>query len=160
MSKRCVAVAAALALLASLAFATPSQAGGGLVTTTISFNSATPGLTEIAMIYTGAGTMELVGGVTPPGSYTATFTGPNIVRLVFSPANAGPISVSFDFRSTQPFSGITATPTFAPSLVLLQNFSFVLTDPSVPEPSSMALMAIGMAGFFTFVRVFNRCAKA
>lgn len=159
MSNRWFAVAAVLTLLASLAFATPSQAGS-VVVTTVSYATATPGLLDLDMTYTGAGTITGLAPGVAPGGGTVTLLTPNEVQIAFAPANVGPFGpFSFSFNSTA-MSGTSVTPSFNPSGVTLTNFSFGLTQNVIPEPSSMALLGIGVTGFLAFRRLFKRTRVA
>jgi PEP-CTERM motif len=144
-----------LVLLAGLASATPSRAGS--VLTSISYSSASPGLTEIDLAYSDVGTL----GAPTPGTFTggtATLVG-DVVELKFSPSSTGPFSFSFTMTDTLS-SGATATPTFTPSGSSLTAFSFSVTQSSVPEPASIALLGIGMTGFLAFRRFRKKASAA
>jgi len=145
-----------LVVLAGLASATPSHAG--TVLTSISYSSASPGLTEIDLAYSNVGTL----GAPTPGTFTggtATLVG-DVVELKFSPTNTGPFSFSFTMTDTLS-SGATATPTFTPAGSSLQSFSFSVSQPpGVPEPASFALLGIGVTGLLVFRRFFKKPSVA
>jgi hypothetical protein len=156
-----------LVLLAGLAFATPSRAGS-VITTTLSFTAASPGLTEIDFTYTTPGGALVPGSLTPtvlPGSPsvgTATLVG-NVVELKFTtppnPATGDPGPFAFKFQVTDTSSmAASAIPSFTPSGVSLTNFSFSVS--SVPEPASLALLGIGMTGLLAFRRFFKKTSVA
>jgi hypothetical protein len=176
MIKRRYFSALAIGLLTSFAFATPAQASGTVVTQMVTFgtNANTVKLTEIDFTYTGAQTITDVsdfsgfafaksGSNYVPVSFTTTFVGPKTIELKFAGTGATLASGSFTFDSSKPYSvapGITVAVTTKPSghqnLVTGRMLSFA----PVPEPSSMALLGIGMTSFLAFRRFFKRTPLA
>jgi hypothetical protein len=163
MSKRSF-LCATLALLAGLAWATPSRAAGTIITTTISFQADSPGLTEIDLTYsTGGGTLSAeTPGTLSGGAGTAALVG-NVVQLKFSPADTGPFGPFTFSMLDSATTAVTATPTFTPANTSLTSFSFNIQQvlqSSVSEPSTMALLGIGMTGFLAFRRFFKKTSVA
>jgi hypothetical protein len=157
MSKRCFVLAvAACTLLASLAFAPPTNAGS-VLTTTVSFTTASPALTEIDLTYSGVGVLSNPMPTSFSGG-TVTLSGTEVM-LMFSPANAGPFGpLTFTLDDTTD-TGASLTPSFMPTGVTLTGFSFSLKQTpngTVPEPSTLALFGIGVTGLVVFRRLFRR----
>jgi hypothetical protein len=146
-----------LVMLAGLAAATPARAGS-VITTSISFSNASPALTEIDLTYSGAGTLSNLTPTSGPGGAALTLSG-DVVSIKWSPAFAGPFSLVFTMDSTTN-SGATATPTFTPSGDNLTNFNFHVSQGSVPEPATLALLGIGMTGLLAFRRFFKKTSVA
>jgi len=172
MMKRSLLFSAALGLLASLAFATPSQAGYSVVTQVnygSLFNSGARTVSEIDLTYSTYGsvssinTTELQAGnftTSTSSSVTSGGAGTDVVKLLFSPG-ATYIHGSFTFFESgssmiaQPTASVTygtGTPIAAPTAVV--------TTVTAPEPSSMALLGIGMTSFLAFRRFFKRAPAA
>jgi hypothetical protein len=148
-----------LALLAGLASATPSRAG--LIQTTLSFTSASPGLTEIDLTYSGIGVLTLTPNptvfVTPVPGGTITLSGA-VVSIVLNVATTGPFGpLSFTMSDTKN-GGESLSPSFKPPGVTLTGFSFSIQQ--VPEPASLALLGIGMTGLLAFRRYFKKTPVA
>jgi PEP-CTERM motif len=166
MMKRSFFLSLAAGLLVSLAFTTPSQAGGTLVTTIIELPVLSPSATSIVLDYsTATGPISGVGGlITSLTGVSVAPTGPEEVTVSFSPAQAGPGNLSFTFDSPVPFANSPGTislneVTVAPGgQMVTTHLSFSLS--TVPEPSSMALLGIGMTGFLAFRRLFKRVSVA
>jgi len=159
MSKRAF-LFGTMALLAGLAFATPSRAGSTMVTTTVAFTSASPGLTEIDLTYSGAGVLTLTPNPTPVTGGSVLLVG-NVAELTFTTSpNTGPFGpISFTMTDSTSTT-VSATPTFTPSGVSLTGFSFSVSQSGVPEPASLALLGIGMTGLLAFRRFRKKISVA
>jgi PEP-CTERM motif len=166
MTKRSLFLTLAAGLLASMALATPSQAASTLVTENLLFGVPTPlatGLTAIDFTYTGAGTisdLSLQGSL--PNTATVKLIGTNEVEVDYSSATTAAATV-FTFVSSTAFvdapGAISVAVTTNPSgATIKEHLSFNLA--SVPEPSSIALLGIGMTGFLAYRRLFKRSSVA
>lgn len=166
MTKRSLFLSVAAGLLTSVAFATPSQAGTTTVVTDISFVVSTGGpATDVEVTYS-----PTIDPITPASSLAITQTGglsglaitelsPNTVEVTFTGANAtvGNLEFSFQTNSSGPFL-ITAG--LSPATVQFTLSAGVKSFATVPEPTSIALLGIGMTGFLAFRRLFKRTAVA
>jgi hypothetical protein len=164
MHKRRVALAAAIALIASLAFATPTQAGS-VLQTTASFATASPALTDLNITFAGTGVIDPTVTIVsqspgPPPVVTGSVSG-FTVDLHIVPASPGPLSVTFDITtatsSGATISGVSWTPSASSVTGLSVGPPVYL---AIPEPASLSLLGIGMTGFFTFRRLFKRTRAA
>jgi hypothetical protein len=154
-----------LVVLAGLAFATPSRAGS-VVTTSVSFQASSPGLTDIIFTYSAPGGLGTLTGLTPttlPGVVggTVTQTSPGVVDLNFPSGDTGPFPATGSFVFTMMdsnFNPVSGIPSFLPAGVSLTSFSFSIS--SIPEPASLALLGIGMTGLLAFRRFFKKTSVA
>ena len=162
--KRSFALSVAAALLAGLAFATPNAtAAGTVVTTIIDFPTLDPAATSIVLDYTAAtGPISNVGGlITSLSGVSVAPSGADEVTVTFNPAQAGPGNLIFTFDSPAAFAtspqtilltGVTVSPG---GQMVTTNLSFSV-EAAVPEPSSVALLGIGVTGLLAFRRFFKR----
>jgi hypothetical protein len=172
MMKRSFLLAAACGLLASLAFAMPSRAGT-LVTTNVDFGSvippSTPSVSSVVMTYSNAGTISGLSGFTDGAFYwngtkftpvvgSVALTSSDQVTLTFS-SPATWFSGSYTFLSSEPYPN-PGSPMGVTSSVPLVNGTPLLSFNSVPEPTAMALLGIGMTSFLAFRRFFKRWSIA
>jgi PEP-CTERM motif len=151
MMNRSVFLSLAAGLLASLAFAAPSQAATQLVTSSFAGSGGT--MSDIEIVFSAPITSVSVGSNNLPG-FTATFSG-NLLTESFTPAATGFADVVVQGAGVGTGS---FTPTGLTSGFVLS--SFAVTFASVPEPTSIALLGIGMTGFLAFRRFFKRTAVA
>lgn len=153
MTKRSFLLIAAFGLLASLAFTAPSHAG---------------------TVYTVDSTVYVLAGhaTDVTETFSAAVSGPVTVTsttlsVIGSPTVSGS-NVTFNFASVGVgFYTLDYTLTGGPGLLGLggtlsgtgahQGGAAVLVT-SVPEPTSVALLGIGMTGFLAFRRLFKRRA--
>jgi hypothetical protein len=164
MMKRSFFLRLAAGLLASLAFTTPSNAAGTLVTTFVVVPTLAPAATSIVFDYTGPPITSLGDINSTIAGTTFALTGADEVTVSFSPAAAGPGIFGFTFLDpaffpTSPavvqLSGVTVNPG-GQSVITKLSYSLA----TVPEPSSVALLGIGMTGFLAFRRLFKRSSVA
>jgi len=162
MTKRSFFLTVAAGLLASIAFASPSQAASTLVTTNVVFalpSGGTGTFSDISVTYSpGVDAISMLmksGGSIVP--ITLMETAANTVHATFAATAGGSLSFTFETGTAPPIiasgfsfsgsaSGITDTVT--------------ITTGSVPEPASLALLGIGMTGFLAFRRFFKKTAVA
>jgi PEP-CTERM motif len=165
MTKRSFFLAVAAGLLASVAFATPSQAGSEYLVTA-AFNivplPGQPAVTATDVTVTLSDT-SLSGPVTVVGlggltSVSGTLSG-GILEIDFAAASAttpttlpGGVMVEFGGPSGV---GISAFALSNPSAAFSSS-GLNVSIASVPEPTSMALLGIGMTGFLALRRLFKR----
>jgi hypothetical protein len=168
MTKRSLFLTVAAGLLASVAFATPSQAASQTINTLVTLTVTDAGfLSDFSVQYATPPPGSL--GVDPISSLTLVSASPalgtvaliqpsptnNTVIASFSNIVAGTGMVFLDW------SFVTATPgTIDAVLSGVSGSSTGYTDSvvvtSVPEPTSLALLGIGMTGFLAFRRLFKR----
>src|SRR5262249_13148874 len=150
----------------NLAFVTPSQAG----TTTVTVNSTLNDLASLGV--TSVSELDVtLSGVPPWSSQTVvvplgallTVSG-TTVEISFAGTNASAAFVlldqafaTFTFSVPGDRTDITATSTvWKTNLGDVTGTSAVSFVDPAPEPTSMALLGIGMAGLFAFRRYFRR----
>jgi hypothetical protein len=168
MKKSSLILCMAAGLFASLALATPSQAGSTLVTTDLTWSITgkhSPTATDLSIEYTAVdpiSKLTLVSETTNSGA-TVTLTEPhaNTIDINFSkPTSSGMFVFTFDTSAAAgtvgavfgPMSGVAHTPVSGQNVVLHVS--------SVPEPASLALLGIGMTGFLAFRRFFKKTSVA
>ncbi len=150
----------ALAMFASLALPTVSQAGSILYDATgfvtVLTNAATDATVQFNQVVTGPvtilpGTNLSAVGVTGIGTSTLTFTfasapSPKTYDLDFSVySTAGLVFQGGAVSGTPlPMGGVVGS----------------VVPASVPEPASLALLGIGMTGFLAFRRFFKKTSVA
>jgi hypothetical protein len=146
------------ALLLSLAVATPSHAGSACVSTA-SFDLAPSTVHELDITYFGAGTIsDLV--VTGSPFTSASVVGGDIVEIKFATTSSATFSMTFDSDQDQGLvlgGGYHGAFTYTASHTGGKpSSSITLNASSVPEPASMAMLGIGMAGLVAFRRIRNK----
>jgi hypothetical protein len=165
MMKRSLFLSLAAGLLASLAFTTPSNAAGTLVTTFVIVPTLSPAATSIVFDYTGPPITSLGDINSTLAGTTFALTGAEQITVSFSPAASGPGIFGFTFLDpaafeTSPSTVQLSSVTVAPGgQSVVTRLSYSLAS-AVPEPSSVALLGIGMTGFLAFRRLFKRAAVA
>lgn len=179
MMKRSGFLIAALGLLASSAFVTPSQGSMVPVQVSDSFSATNSALgdtiSSITLTFTGLnGITGLTQGgngvellmvspfavvVTPTTSTTSdsvtlhyspsVFTASGSISFVTLVDSSELTSLSTDIKVTGTYTTVNGTTT-----LVVPPPSFTIA--AVPEPSSMALLGIGMTSFLAFRRLFKR----
>jgi len=152
MMNRSVFLSLAAGLLASLALTAPSHAASVTVTGSFSVPGAVAG--ELDFFFSAP--------VSAPDSFTGTplpsgisFSGNEVIFTYVPPTVAG--ALTFTVTTSGFFEGGEINPTSIIGTPAANNFNFMT---AVPEPTSIALLGIGMTGFLAFRRLFKRTATA
>ena len=170
MTKRAFYLVLAVGLLANLAFVTSSQAGSTTLTVNSELSSIPTNVTSISAVdvtFSGLSSpLTSVNVVVPAGaSYTISNGGNTVDISISSNASAayllmGQAFATFTFANSGDPASVSATSTeWVTNAGNVSGQSSVLmgvNPPSVPEPASMSLLGIGMAGLFAFRRFFKR----
>jgi len=159
MMKRSLFLALAAGLLASLVFAAPTQAAS-IALTHVVFNVTPAGATaaDFEITYalgTAPGPVTFLPTTTVPGA-TSIVAGDK-VTINFTPTNNGVIDFTFNTPLNPPLTFLNASLTGV-TQGATGNLAVLVT--TIPEPASMALLGIGMAGFLAFRRLFKRSSAA
>jgi hypothetical protein len=149
----------AAGLLASMAFSVSAQAGSLIVTDVFSVPGGTASdavfqtLSPITAVTIDSYTNGL--GNISVSALTGPSTSPGQLTMDFTPATSGTFVITLTtastFLSSYTLDGLAGSPTSS-------NNNVTWKVGTVPEPASMALLGIGMAGIFACRRLFKRNA--
>ncbi len=165
MNKRSLFLFAVLGLLGGLALVSPCQAGF-ITTVSLDNNTGIP-VNDLETIWTGTGG-SITNVVLSAPAGTSMVVGGNTIDITFTNPLALGGNVAFDFQTTSSpigFGGGTwsfTTPTgieFTTPVVATRD-RLTFQTALIPEPTSMALLGIGMTGFFAFRRFCRRTGVA
>jgi len=167
MTKRSIFLIAAFGLMAILASGTPSQAGSVTLDSMLNpIPSGVTSITELDITLTATVPVSGLTLVTPlpstGASVSSSVVGSDTVIKVMVPSL---VSGAWIGIFGQAYTSVKFTTTA--STVAVQSTEWKTNAgnkagttqvyvASVPEPASMALLGIGMAGFFAFRRFFNK----
>jgi len=160
MTKRSFLLTVAAGLLASVAFATPSQAGSITVTTAVTFSlpsGDTGTFTDIDVTYKPSvdpiSNLALVSSTV--GAVGLSESSSNTVTATFAATTGGTVTWSYVTATSPPIGfssfGFSGSATGATDTVSITSVPNV-----IPEPTSIALLGIGMTGFLAIRRFFKR----
>lgn len=162
MKRRMPFLLVAGALLSSLAFAAPCQAGTEYMTVALFHDTSGTAANDLEVVLSGitAGSIsDVVATVNVSGVTATSNTSSDGIQLNFSsalPNLGGYVTLTFESQGL---------PTFAMSLWTFNGMGPVATEPvftqtsaltAVPEPRSMCLFGIGITGLLAFHRLFKR----
>jgi len=156
MMNRSFVLSLAAGLLASLAFTAPSHAGTQAVTAVFSVTGGTASDIEI----TFSGPITNVSVPVTDLTITPPFFSGNQVILNFSAATHG--FADFVVTSSGVGTSVYSLTGVVPNdpNVGISSSTLTVTFAAVPEPTSIALLGIGMTGFLAFRRLFKRTLVA
>ena len=162
MPKRSFAIAVAMAMFASLALSAPSQAD--FITTVTAINTSGQAADDFEATFTGTGgsvsdiTVLYSSGIATTTKVISSGSGVELDFATPLPNNTGVVVFNF-MTGFSPLGLNTAEWTFKSGAPISAG-SVTFSTMTVPEPSSLALFGIGMAGLFSFRRVFKQRAVA
>ena len=147
MLKRSDFLSLAAGLLASLAFATPSRAGSVATTYVEIMAPAVATSTDVEITYTSAPSAPTYLGSTTVSPSSYSISG-DMLTINYAPIK-GNQELDFTFASSDPsitftadkLTGVAGLPSGEPEGLLVS-----VVPPSVPEPTSLALLGIGLSG--------------
>ena len=165
MTKRSLFLAVAAGLLASVAFATPSMAGSYIVGAAFNFVPSTTNGSEIDITLTGAPPASGYSVLSTGGLTGISVSGSgNVIKILFDPANATtPTSLpalEIKFAGSSGLGITTYGITGGNTASGYSSSGLNVSLAAVPEPTSLALLGIGMTGFLAFRRMFKRTSAA
>jgi hypothetical protein len=153
MTKRSFLLTAAAGLLASIAFAAPSHAGSVLIEFSVTGGTAT----DVQLDYLANTTVTVLAGSNPTAAEITPIDGQGttFITLNFAARSTGTIYLSDGPGAPPILYGLSGlSPGYKSSTITVTPYA------SVPEPTSFALLGIGMTGFLAFRRLFKRNSVA
>lgn len=161
MTKRFFFLALAAGLVASLASATPSRAG--FITGVTATNNTGMAVTDIETTWTGTLASISNVDVKKPAGSAVVINGETIIITFDAPlANGGDVDFTFTTKvgDIEFASGVWSfeSPTGVTFTTPIDIDRDKFRSTTVPEPTSMCLLGVGMAVCFRFRRLFKRAA--
>jgi hypothetical protein len=162
MMKRSFFLTAAAGLFASVVLAAPSRAGSEVLSFSFALAPSTTTATDLEVVLSGPVPLTGYTVTSPAGNLpitSVTGSGDTItIDFTASSATKGTVDImvpamGLGLTGSQIFTGVSPAGS-------LTGTGLQINITSVPEPTSMALLGIGMTGFLAFRRLFKRTSAA